>query len=1307
MIKTSLARENWASKYQYKGETPLQTYQRVARALAEVEFNYGADAAQVELWYDRFLKTLVNFVPSQDASLETSYIDHDECVWDAIGLKCTTGGRITANAGTDYENATLLNCFINYGITGAKITYERQTPDGKYKIPVVMEGSASTPDDLTNIMVALTAQAKTLANEGGYGINFDFIRPRGSLIKGTGVRHPGIVAYMEVWDKMAEMIVRGDTDGYVDTLTDHLPQVEGMQDELEKAMPRKGAQMGCLSVWHPDIEEFVRAKQTEGKLTKFNISVLVDDAFMEAVEADAEYDLHFEGVVHKRIKARELYDLIMHSTFMRNEPGILFAGNMDRCNPISYMGCNNATNPCGEIGGNPYTTTVCLLGSVNVTQYVCADRTFDWDSYRKDLGTFARMLENVNDIGNVPLAEYEWALKNVRQYGMGLNGLGSAHYMLGLRYGSPESLEFTYKLGCIKENETWRASANLAAERGPAPAFDADEFFNTEFFTKYNVLDEDVKDLLRMHGARNLKTTTNPPLGNSSMMCDMVSNGIEPVFSHGYERTMIADRWPEGLTQENVREHLSEIEVGDAKAWRGEYAGRTYYYEPQNRGLCVIERVEDYGVAWLREHHPEDLKADYLVTAQDLPVDVHVDVQVEVQKTLNQSVSKCLVEGQIVETTTGPRAIEDFLEVEPDAEGFYPAREGLEVYGPDGNPVAVKQAYYGGVKPSYRIRTVAGDVVECSEAHRFRTREGWIRAEALSEGDFVHTQDMSYTHGDGGLALNFNVESLNLRYYKEVRIPTKMTPAFAELLGMIAADGHITRNSFGLTEKDPSVGPRFISLCEELFERTPGLYVDKRNDVRSHRIASTPLSALLKHCLKGTNAFDKAVPDAIMYGSLQEKLAFLSGVTLDGYFPKGRKAFYLCHVASEELAKGVQRLARQIWGNSVSRGQKITATGNYSHGVSTCRVEGLEPLEQHKLEILAEVQEGGSLVELLPDSLQGVHYASADPKYPSFNNLRQRSPVYVRQSTASKHELDYQTVIQIASVEFIGDRPVYDIEVDAEHHSYLVEGLISHNTANLPNDYPFVEFKDLYLNAWRRGLNGFTTYRAGTMESVLAVVDDSESEALLGGSTFVPTYGDLLATLRHTECTPEGAEITDEGVVVREVRLPDTFSNGMTQQVRREDSKFYFHLSYIPEDLLNPIAFWIHSNSYREGEYVTLNRAFRAVKRLLIEVGVDPLLVDAQANKLEEDAYHVRLGKIISMAMRHNVALPHIVNAMRDIEGDYISTTLTAVRKFLSEHIKDGAKAVGVSCPQCGSMNVVYESGCSTCRDCGHSGCGG
>lgn len=865
MFKTDLAYENWQGKYRYGDETPLETQKRVAKSLASVE-----KSSEQKKWEEKFLKTLVRFNE----------------VGDPVGLKCTMGGRVTANIGTSFKGATLLNCFINGPVSNATLKYNRRTDDGSIIYPVSIK-SSDNPDDLINIFLTVMEQSKTLASEGGYGINFDWIRPRGAIIRGTGIEHPGVVSYMKIWDSVADCIVKGNNDGYIDKIRNYLKDENAFKEgvEIVKAATRKGAMMGCLSVWHPDIEEFIRAKEVsrESKvLTKFNLSVVVDDKFMQAVADDDFYDLKFNNKIYKRVKARELYDLVMDHTYNNNEPGIIFVDNMTSNNPLSYLGRVNSTNPCGEVPGIPSLTTVCLLGSLNLTQYVRVKDfqvgfdnvsqavEFDWDEYQKDIKIFTRMLDNVNDLTYSSLPSYDWATKNIRQFGMGINGLGSALMMLGIPYNSKEALDFVKKATEIKENLTWQASAELAAEKGPFNCYDAEKFQSTEYFKSKRLWPE-TKDLIKKQGIRNGKTTTNPPLGNSSIICDIVSNGIEPVFLLEYERKKIVSSWPEGLTIDNIKQILKrKIEYG-TEFWEGDYQGKSYYYEPHNRGLCEVCNVRDYGYNWLKENFPEIDHSAYTTTTAQLKISDHLNIQEIVQFNNNQSVSK---------------------------------------------------------------------------------------------------------------------------------------------------------------------------------------------------------------------------------------------------------------------------------------------------------------------------------------------------------------------------------------------------------------------TCNLPAEYPFDEFKGLYFDAWKRGLNGFTTYRAGTMESVLS--DFSKPQ--------------------H-----------DGGIIEKDIKLPDTFVNGPTRIIKREGIKFYIHFSYLPEDTEQqyPVVIWIYTNNKEKNVSSVCNKASRRLAKLALEKGVSKEIVEETLQKARVDYPHNRLGRVISLNLRHNVDRVDILTSLMDIEGDNISTLLTAVRKFLAESIEDGTSLKSMKCPSCGSVgNMVLQSGCSTCLDCGFSGCG-
>lgn len=1182
MFKTKLAYETWKSKYRYGDETPIETFQRVAKALASVEKN-------PEAWYNRFLNTLIRC----------------DLNGELMGLKCTTGGRITANIGTSFKKATLVNCFISGPVTGATVEYTRKTDNGLIQYPVKYKTDES-PDDLVNIFLTIMEQAKTLASEGGYGVNFDFIRPRGSLIKGTGIKHPGVVAYMKIWDAVSECIVQGDTDGYVDKIKNHLKSEEKFQElkATVKKSIRKGAMLAALSVSHPDAEEFIRAKQTSGVLTKFNISIVLDDAFMKAVENDDYYDQVFNGTVYKRVKAREMYDLIMRSTYNRAEPGVLFSDNMMKNNPIAYMGSLSCVNPCvvpetliltdrghyqigslenqwvniwngfefsnvrirktgenqgvlkirfsnsvtlectpyhefyiqrgfsqrgsivkiqakdlkvgdrlakyelpvitggdkifpeaythgffcadgcykyqnevlpklylygkkkelvehiaiksgsgipdssdrlsfylddellpkfevplndyriqdrlnwfsgyadgdgsintddtgnqslqvssinldfllkvrlmlqtlgidskvslshkeglrnlpdgkgglkeyltqdcyrllvssngllalhkmgwrthrlcytykepnrdasqfikvssvedcgrisdtycfsdpkrhsgmfngimtgqcGEIPGLSSITTVCLLGSPNLTQYVKinveGEPYFDFEEYAEDVRVFLRMLDNVNDLTYSPLPSYQWVIENLRQVGMGINGLGSTLAMLKIPYNSKQAVNFTEKISKMKENLTWQTSALLAKEKGVFTAYNKELFESTEYF-KSDRITEETKDYIRRYGVRNAKTTTCPPLGNSSIISDVTSNGVEPIFLLEYERKVICREWPEGLSVDNVRDVLKYHKEKDYEYWRGEYKGTNYYYEPHNRGLCEISVVRDYGYQWLLDNYPGEDYTPYLKTSRDIAIDDHLAIQEMVQYYNNQSVSK---------------------------------------------------------------------------------------------------------------------------------------------------------------------------------------------------------------------------------------------------------------------------------------------------------------------------------------------------------------------------------------------------------------------TCTLPNKFHFDDFKDLYIKAWKSGLNGFTTYREGSMESVLSDINKADKR----------------------------------DIIVKDIKLPDVFINGSTQIIKKEGKKFYLHFSYLPDDSKHefPIVLWIYTNAkYKADELRVCNKAARNLATLALKCGVEQRIVKETVEKANEDYPHNRLGRMISLCLRHNILREDILVSLMNIDGDHISTLLTAVRKFLSKTLADGTKLKDMKCPECGDT-VIMIAGCQQCPSCPWSLCG-
>lgn len=393
------------------------------------------------------------------------------------------GGRVQAAAGS-YRQVTAFNCFV----------------------------MKKVPDDLMGIMEVATEAAKTMQLGGGVGYDFSGIRPKGSRIKSLGSQASGPVSFMGIMDAICKTIA--------------------------SAGHRRGAQMGCLRVDHPDIMEFITAKTNSHSLTQFNISILVTNKFMEAVKEDSNFDLVFEGKVFDTVRARSLWNSILRATWDWAEPGVIFIDRVNEMNNLWYCEDISATNPCGEQPLPPY--GACLLGSINCTRYVIAsfDKTkyyFDWHQLENDLPYITRAMDNVIDETTYPLYAQEMEAKNKRRMGLGITGLANVLGALGIKYGSEEAKEWTRKLLKLIANRLYMASVELAIEKGPFPAFDKDKYLKSKFIQK---LDPDVQEAIAKYGIRNSHLTSIAPTGTISLTANNVSSGIEPVFSLEYIRTI-------------------------------------------------------------------------------------------------------------------------------------------------------------------------------------------------------------------------------------------------------------------------------------------------------------------------------------------------------------------------------------------------------------------------------------------------------------------------------------------------------------------------------------------------------------------------------------------------------------------------------------------------------------------------------------------------------------------------------------------------------------------------------------------------
>jgi ribonucleoside-diphosphate reductase alpha chain len=350
---------------------------------------------------------------------------------------------------------------------------------------------------------------------GGIGYDFSTLRPRGALIKKLSSHSSGPIPFMEIFDAVCRA--------------------------TSSSGARRGAQMGVLRVDHPDIEDFIRAKQNSTYLTGFNISVGVTDEFMRAVKSDSEFALRFNHQFYRSIWARQLWDALMRSTFDYAEPGVLFIDRINKMNNLYYCETIAATNPCGEQPLPPY--GACLLGSFNLVQYLKRDGTsspwkFDYEQLSLDIPYVVRAMDRVVDVARYPLHEQEEEALSKRRMGLGVTGAANAIEACigGPSYGTPLFCNHLAAIMRTIRDNCYEASALIAKKKGSFPKYNRTQYLAGEFISTLNT---EVQDTIAEHGIRNSHLLSIAPTGTISYCADNVSSGIEPVFAHEIKRTVI------------------------------------------------------------------------------------------------------------------------------------------------------------------------------------------------------------------------------------------------------------------------------------------------------------------------------------------------------------------------------------------------------------------------------------------------------------------------------------------------------------------------------------------------------------------------------------------------------------------------------------------------------------------------------------------------------------------------------------------------------------------------------------------------
>lgn len=477
------------------------------------------------------------------------------------------GGRILAGAGSS-RHVTLFNCFV----------------------------MGTIEDSMDGIFTALKEGALTMQQGGGVGYDFSTLRPQGTPATHAGTISSGPVSFMRIWDSMCATLLSSGN--------------------------RRGAMMATLRCDHPDIMTFIEAKRDSRELRNFNLSVLISDAFMQAVKCDREWPLRFPLLpdehadatdevpwpgysqpvtcrIYRAVPARDLWRQIMRANYDMAEPGVLFIDRINRENNLHYCEWIAATNPCGEIPLPPY--GACDLGSLNLTAYVTqpfSDRArFDLERFCQDAVTGIRFLDNVIDLSRFSLPAQQQQAKATRRIGLGVTGLADTLMLLGMRYADQASQQWVAQLFESLRNTVYEASCDLAQEKGAFPSLEPQAYLESDFALR---LPDGIRRRIATQGIRNSHLLAIAPTGTVSLLANNLSSGLEPVFDYCYQRM---------------------VRIGKG--------------EPES------VQLEDYAWRVWRSTGRTDIPPHF-VTAKEVPPEGHLALQAKIQPYIDNAISKTI-----------------------------------------------------------------------------------------------------------------------------------------------------------------------------------------------------------------------------------------------------------------------------------------------------------------------------------------------------------------------------------------------------------------------------------------------------------------------------------------------------------------------------------------------------------------------------------------------------------------------------------------------------------------------------------------
>ena len=1068
---------------------------------------------------------------------------------------------------------------------------------------------------------------------------------------------------------------------------------------------RRGASMGLLEVWHPDIWEFISYKNNHNwdrllefmdvkdwdkweefkfenlyKLQMFNISVGITDEFLEAVKNGDDWPFLWDGkewklykvifkkktddgyvekefevtadcdktaiwklkkyvpyprsvdifeVVSKRVvKASELWEALCYNAWADGCPGIINLSTARRMHNLEYISPLIGTNPCGEQLLPGYGS--CNLSSIILSSFVNDHGIFDYGKLSEVVKVAIRFGDNIIDNCLFPLKEIEEKALKERRVGLGTMGIHDVLIKMKKAYDSEEGRLIVEKILRIIRDEAYKASIELAEEKGTFPYYDRDKFMETGFI---KTLPEDIRKKIYGVGIRNGTLLTQAPTGTIGTMLN-VSTGCEPWFALSIQRNTRLGSYEDGCS---------------------EY------------------------IKWRKSHISTIEKPDYFKTSQEIAPEGHIKMLTLFTLYIDSSVSKCIVEGTKIQTSCGIMPVEKMSNViynQPDT--FSDVNNNYKVYDENGSLKKVVKQYYGGIKPCFSIRFNNGIELTTAYTHLFKTEKGWKNVVDISIGDKIFYRFKRMETRVGLVPIN------PPDFYKNIKreFPSYYTKEYAEFLGMWLADGSVNKHVVSVCKRDDVVIERLQFLIKHLFNIDSVAVVDKRNGLKICSINSTAIADFFKKNY-GNNSLNKIIPEEIFRSPQEVQICFLNGLSLDGY--KNRSKFVIYEGYSSNIARGTVSLLAGL-GVRYYFGKKYVKTGKkakwtYSAaGYFEERI--LCPIELHK-QNYSLIQNKNRQVYIDKSKID-----FKDIKKGEWHLKRNFKKSISKKSFTSKNLLNKLGIevdenlsfVTVTSKEFIGNKKVYDIEVE-DTHSYLIDGIVSHNTINMPNESTVEDVSEAFMMAMENGAKGVTVFRDGCKAGVLINKDKK-------GESKDNELPDPI-TSDNGDCDSRMYPIKRGNRTI-----------GATYRVHMQKHNLY-----------------VIANKNKDGKLVEIFTTVGESKK-----------PNAHHTSGVEDSWAEGIAKIISLALRAGVDPYAIIRNLKNIPSDKpVFTTIGdcetsepipspphAIARVMEEEMKYGViqdkkeepqKSEGI-CNECGSYNIKWNGpNCYQCLDCLYNGC--